>query len=151
MKENRRHRKSLFCFYLFCFTNNFIYIRLRFFNRSMEPYRRETGQKRSRVLKDTVVDGNIRSDHDMYIEGKVRGDIHCQAVLTLASNAEIAGNVWCENLVTTGTIGGNAEVAQKACLGAKAVIKGYLKTSTLSTYSSAVIEKGMRLQDKTNR
>lgn len=117
----------------------------------MEPYNRETSSKRSRILKDTVVNGNIRSDHDLYIEGKVKGDIHCQAGLTLAPNAEIIGDVWCENLIIAGTIAGNAEVIHKASLEAEAVIKGYLITSSLSVYSSAVIEKGMRLQDKTNR
>ena len=55
----------------------------------MESYNWDVNNKGSRVLKDTVVNGNIRSENSIYLEGRVEGDIHCKSDLILAEGAEV--------------------------------------------------------------
>lgn len=117
----------------------------------MESYNWDVNNKGSRVLKDTVVNGNIRSENSIYLEGRVEGDIHCKSDLILAEGAEVDGDVYCDNLYISGVIKGNVEVVHKAFLEEHAVIKGHLITSCLKLYTSSVIEKGLRLQDKINK
>lgn len=117
----------------------------------MEPYSPDTKNKGAYVLRETVINGNICSDKDVYLEGKVRGNIHCKADVVVSETAEVSGDVCCENLFIAGIIKGNAEVSGRTCLGECAVIKGYLFTSCLKLYPTSVIEKGLRLQDKKNK
>lgn len=114
----------------------------------MEPYSPDMKNKGTYVLCETVINGNIRSDKDVYLEGRVMGNIHCKADVIVSETAEVSGDVCCENLFIAGLIKGNAEVSGKACLEGSAVIKGYLFTSCLKLYPTSVIEKGLRLQDK---
>ena len=113
----------------------------------MESYNWDVNNKGSRVLKDTVVNGNIRSENSIYLEGRVSGDIHCKSDLILAEGAEVDGDVYCDNLYISGVIKGNVEVVHKAFLEEH----GHLITSCLKLYTSSVIEKGLRLQDKINK
>lgn len=113
----------------------------------MESYNWDVNKKGSRVLKDTVVNGNIRSEYNVYLEGRVLGDIHCKADVVLMEGAEVEGDVCCDNLYVDGVVKGSAEVVHKAFLGKHAVIKGHLIAAFLKLYPSSAIEKGLRLQD----
>lgn len=100
----------------------------------------------SLVLRDVEIDGSIRSEKDICIEGKVRGDICCRSRVIVKQGGIVEGNVACEGLITDGLVTGDVESGHFSRLFSHAVIKGHLITSCLSIHPEAVIEEGLRFK-----
>lgn len=107
----------------------------------------EIGTCGSVLLEGAEISGDIRTGKDMFLDGVVQGDVECRGKLTIGRNGVVEGNVVCRELVLDGLIAGNAEVDEKTCLTADALIKGFLQTSCLLLHPEAVIEEGLRLKD----
>ena len=99
-------------------------------------------------LTDTVVSATIRSDKDIYLKGRIIGDVHCKADLYVDKGAVIKGDVSCEMLFLDGMILGDVRVARRTHLKEHAVITGCLQTSSLLIHPDAKVEKGLKLHDK---
>ncbi|WP_418535560.1 polymer-forming cytoskeletal protein [Odoribacter laneus] len=107
------------------------------------------GNSGSLILEGTVVKGDIFSDKNVCLKGTLTGNVHCKATFFLPAGAKVEGNVSCADLLSAGLITGDVQVSGKACLKESAVIKGHLVTSCLLLHPRTVIEKGLKLQDRT--
>lgn len=105
----------------------------------------------SLVLQSTVVDGNIKSEKDICLEGIIRGNVHSGGKVIVMKEAVIDGDVECENLFLKGEITGNVCVACKTIMGEEAVIDGGLITESLQIFPGAKIANGLRLRKSTNK
>lgn len=112
---------------------------------SAENFETKTGG--SFLLEDMEVSGTVRSGKDIFLRGRIVGDVYCKGILALGKNAIIEGNVECRNLISEGVIDGNVETRYRSDLAAGSVIKGHLVTSCLRIHPQAVIEKGLRLRE----
>ena len=101
------------------------------------------GNSGSLILEGTVVKGDIFSDKNVCLKGTLTGNVHCKATFFLPAGAKVEGNVSCADLLSAGLITGDVQVSGKACL------KGHLVTSCLLLHPRTVIEKGLKLQDRT--
>ncbi|MDR1757193.1 MAG: polymer-forming cytoskeletal protein [Culturomica sp.] len=104
--------------------------------------------KGSFLGEEVVVNGTLRSDDDLYLKGRVIGDVHCQASLYMNKDAVVSGNVFCGSLFSDGLITGNVRVAQRSHLKEHAVILGSLHTCSLLIHPGAKVERGLKLQGK---
>lgn len=100
----------------------------------------------SLVLKTTVIDGNIKSEKDVCLEGIVRGNVHSAGKVIVGEDAVIDGDVECTELFLKGEITGNVCVACKTVMGEQAVIDGGLITESLQIFPGAKITNGLRLR-----
>ena len=63
------------------------------------------------LVKDTHVEGKIRTASDFRIEGTLVGSLDCQAKLIIGQSGNVNGDVTCKTAMIEGTFEGNLEVA----------------------------------------
>lgn len=100
----------------------------------------------SRILADTRINGNIKSDKDICLDGFIEGNVHCTKQVIVNKSGVIDGEVDCEMLFLNGKITGNVCVSRKAVLGANAEIEGGLITVCLEITPGAKIRQGLKLK-----
>ena len=91
----------------------------------------------NRILENTRIDGNLKTDKSVYLDGMIQGNVD--------------GDVDCDELYINGTITGNVCVACKTVMGGDAVIEGGLITDTLEITLGATIRKGLKLKKRRNK
>jgi cytoskeletal protein CcmA (bactofilin family) len=88
----------------------------------------------------TVVEGTIRSNNSVRVDGKIKGKLICKNTLTIGVNGEIEGDIEAKNAIIGGKIKGKIKVAEKLVLEAKSILIGDLKASKLLIDEGAVFE-----------
>jgi cytoskeletal protein CcmA (bactofilin family) len=88
----------------------------------------------------TKVDGTIRSENSVRVDGTLKGKLICKNTLTVGINGSIEGEVEAKNAIIGGQINGKIKVAEKLVLEAKSKLIGELKASKLIIDEGAVFE-----------
>lgn len=88
----------------------------------------------------TVVDGTIRADSSVRVDGRIKGKLICKNTLTIGANGEVEGEVEAKNAIVGGKINGKLKVTEKLVLESKSVLVGELKASKLIIEEGAVFE-----------
>ncbi len=88
----------------------------------------------------TVVEGTIRTDNSVRVDGKLKGKLICKNTLTIGLNGEIDGEVQAKNAIVGGKIKGKVSIAEKLVLESKSVLIGELKASKLIIDEGAVFD-----------
>jgi len=88
----------------------------------------------------TVVEGTVRSENSVRIDGKLKGKLICKNTLTVGINGEIEGEVQAKNAIVGGRIRGKVKVQEKLVLESKATLIGELTASKLIIDEGAVFE-----------
>lgn len=88
----------------------------------------------------TVVDGTIRTNNSIRVDGKIKGKLVCKNTLTIGVNGEIEGEIEAKNAIIGGKIKGKIKVAEKLVLESKSVLIGDLKASKLLIDDGAIFE-----------
>lgn len=94
------------------------------------------------ISKGVIIEGKIKSEGNIRIDGVVTGDLDVQGNLTLGETAEINGEVKAENITLSGRIVGFVTAQEKLVLESKSVLKGDVTSKIL------VIEPGARFDGK---
>lgn len=128
--------------------SHFFYIFVSLREKPMAQENLDINYKGSLILENTEIRGIVNSVRDVCLRGVVVGDIQCEARVRIEKEAVVKGNIACDSLESEGLIQGNVEVKNRTELAARAVINGYLITSSLVIQMGAVVEKGLRLKDK---
>lgn len=86
---------------------------------------------RNNLVKGTIVDGNITSQSDIRIDGRVNGNINCQAKLVIGPGGYVEGEITCQNAVIEGHVVGNIRAEEKLKLSRSAALNGKITTGSL--------------------
>ncbi len=89
------------------------------------------GHARNNLVKGTVINGNITSQSDIRIDGRVTGNISCQAKLVVGPSGYVEGEINCQNAVIEGTIEGDIRAEEKLKLSRTAALHGKITTGSL--------------------
>ena len=84
----------------------------------------------------TVIDGEIKSNGDVRIDGTVRGSVTSKAKVVIGSTGNVEGDVFCQNADISGAVKGKTTVAEMLFLKSQARINGDILTGKL------VVEEG---------
>ncbi len=90
--------------------------------------------------RGSVVQGNIKVEHSLRIDGKVKGDVTSSDSLIVGSEGEITGNLSVKNLVLGGKIYGSVVAPGRVVLESKAEFYGDIKTAKLVIDEGAVFD-----------
>ena len=90
----------------------------------------------------TVIDGEINSDADIRIDGRVRGNVISKGKLVLGANGVIEGDVRSENAYIEGRVNGKVEIADLLILSKSALVNGDIIIKKL------VVEEGAKFNGK---
>jgi cytoskeletal protein CcmA (bactofilin family) len=97
--------------------------------------------------KGSVVEGNIKVEYSLRIDGKVVGDVSSGDTLIVGAEGEVKGNVKVKNLVLGGKITGTILAPGRTVLEAKSELRGELKTSKLVIDEGAMFDGKCSMSD----
>jgi len=101
------------------------------FTETQEPARNSVGQS-------TTVRGDIQSDGNFRIDGKVEGTITTTGKVVIGSTGYVQGDIICGNADIEGSVKGRLKVNELLALKASAKIGGDISTNKLSIEPGAV-------------
>ena len=96
--------------------------------------------------KSLKIEGNIKSDAGMRIDGEVQGSIECAGDVVIGQSAKVEASVSAKCVVVAGQVIGNI-TAEKVELAKTAAVKGDIHCSELSIEAGAAFS-GKTLMDK---
>ena len=88
----------------------------------------------------TKVEGTVRTDNSVRVDGTLKGKLICKNTLTVGINGSIQGEIEAKNAIIGGQINGKIKVAEKLVLEAKSKLIGELKASKLIIDEGAVFD-----------
>jgi len=86
----------------------------------------------------TKIEGEIQSEGDIRIDGKIKGTIASKAKIVIGNTGTINGDIVCENADVSGKIDGKIEVSGLLFLKGNSEIRGDITTSKLVVEAGAV-------------
>lgn len=86
----------------------------------------------NRIVEGTTIEGDIRSDSNIRIDGKVKGTIHTKGRLVIGASGVIDGEIICENADIEGIFTGKINVNQLLSLKTTAKLVGDIVTGKLA-------------------
>ena len=90
------------------------------------------------LVAGTSVEGTIRTENDLRVDGSIKGTLICEARLIIGPNGYVEGEVQCQSAVIEGKFEGKLEVKEQLNVREKAVINGNVYTGTLVVQPGAV-------------
>lgn len=85
----------------------------------------------------TTIKGNIITETDFRLDGKVEGDISCNGKIVIGPKGSVTGNIVSENAEILGEVDGSVKVSAKLILKSTAIIKGDIYTQSLEIEPNA--------------
>ncbi len=97
-----------------------------------------TPDKLNRIVEGTVIEGEIRSESSIRIDGKVLGATTTKGKLVVGVSGIIDGEVVCQNADIEGTVTGRIICTELLTLKSTAKITGDINTTKLAVEPGAV-------------
>jgi cytoskeletal protein CcmA (bactofilin family) len=88
------------------------------------------------IGKNTILEGNVKTDKSIRIDGKIIGNINAEGVL-IGQTAEVIGDIEAKTINIAGTVKGNAKASETIEIATQANIFGDLKTNVLTIAEGA--------------
>jgi cytoskeletal protein CcmA (bactofilin family) len=85
----------------------------------------------------TTIEGDIKSNGDIRIDGNVRGNIFSKAKVVIGSTGMVDGDVNCQNADISGSIKGKVTISELMFLKSSSKIMGDIVTGKLVVESGA--------------
>lgn len=93
----------------------------------------------SRISIGTIIKGEISSDCDIRIDGKVEGKVFSKGKVVVGPQAQINGGLACQNLDFWGKMKGDIYVKDLLTLKAKAAIEGNVHVNKVQVEMGALV------------
>lgn len=93
----------------------------------------------SRISIGTIIKGEISSDCDIRVDGKVEGKIYSKGKVVVGPNAVINGGLACQNVDFWGKMTGDIYVKDLLTLKSKATIEGNVHVNKVQVEMGALI------------
>lgn len=97
----------------------------------------EFGGQPNRIEKNTKIKGDITSEADFRIDGKLEGDLKTSGKVVIGKDGYINGKVECVNADIEGKFNGELAVKDLLSLKASAIIEGSVSVSKLAVEPGA--------------
>ena len=97
----------------------------------------------------TVVEGKIRSQGSVRIDGKVIGEVIASESLAIGVMGEAEGNVTGKNITIGGKVRGAVSAAEKVVLESKSVVRGDVRATRLVIDEGSMFDGKVSMSEKT--
>ncbi|MCP8617188.1 bactofilin family protein [Salirhabdus salicampi] len=88
----------------------------------------------------TVVEGNVKTEASLRIEGKVLGEIHCDGDLVVGTGGIVEANIDGRNITVSGTVCGDVNASGTIHIEAKGQLKGNAKMKAFVIDEGGIFE-----------
>ena len=86
----------------------------------------------------TDINGNIKSNGDLRIDGFIKGNIQATGKVVVGSTGRVEGEIICQNADISGDVKAHIKVTELLSLKANAVVSGDILTNKLAIEPGAV-------------
>lgn len=114
------------------------------FSDNKKPTDFGTGQP-NRIEKNTKIKGDITSEADFRIDGKLEGNVTTSGKVVIGKDGYINGKVECVNADIEGKFNGELQVKDLLSLKASAVIEGTVSVSKLAVEPGATFNASCKM------
>jgi cytoskeletal protein CcmA (bactofilin family) len=97
-----------------------------------------TGNSFNSLVNGTHIEGNVHSEKDIRVDGRIKGNLHCDAKVVIGPTGAIEGDIRCVNAVIEGSFQGKLYVQELLNVRETADIRGDVHTGKLIVQSGAV-------------
>ena len=95
----------------------------------------------------TTVKGNIQTETDFRLDGRVEGDVTCNGMLVIGPKGSVTGNITSTHAEILGEVEGSVHTSAKLVLKATAIIKGDIFAQTLEIEPNARFNGVCKMSD----
>lgn len=92
------------------------------------------------IGRGTVIEGEIRTESSIRIDGRVKGKLSCKNTLTVGEGGEIDGEIEAQNAIIGGKIKGKIFINEKLVLEPRSSLVGELKAKKLIIDEGAIFD-----------
>ncbi len=92
------------------------------------------------IDRDITVIGEIISDENIRLRGRVEGNVSTSGSVVIEPNASVRGDITARNLIVEGTIEGSAVVARKFELRPTGWMRGDIRASVVAIAEDAFLK-----------
>ena len=103
------------------------------------------------VVEGTVFEGDIKSDSDIRIDGKLIGSLDCAGKVIIGPKGAIDGDIRCNNALVEGSFSGLLSVQDTLTVNQSAKITGDINTDKLVVHSGAVFNVSCSMGSTANK
>lgn len=108
----------------------------------------ELGGQPNRIEKNTKIKGDIISEADFRIDGKLDGNVKTSGKVVIGKDGYIHGKVQCVNADIEGSFNGELQVSELLSLKASAVIEGTVSVNKLAVEPGATFNAACTMKTK---
>jgi cytoskeletal protein CcmA (bactofilin family) len=108
------------------------------------------GSSLNAFVKGTVVEGNVRCESDLRIDGTIKGKLVCTAKVIIGPTGSVEGEVKCQNAVVEGQFKGIMQVQELLNVKETADISGEISTGKLLVQSGAKFNVSCKMDQNGN-
>ncbi len=101
----------------------------------------------NKIVTGTVINGDIKSNGDIRIDGSLIGTLHSKAKVVLGPSGSIEGEITCKNADIQGTVKAQITVAELLTLKATAKITGDIITNKIAIEPGAKFSGACKMDD----
>lgn len=98
------------------------------------------------LVKGTVVEGTLRCDSDLRVDGTIKGKLNCQAKVIIGPTGVVEGEINCQNAVIEGRFKGILQVSELLNVRETAEIDGEITTNKLLVQSGAKFNVSCKME-----
>lgn len=120
------------------------------FNKKEETPQTFSMQVINNIGAGTTIEGDIKTEGDIRIDGKILGNILSRGRLVTGPNSSIIGDIICTNGNIDGTVKGNIQVAEILKVTKTANIDGNITSKKLIVDEGAVIQAKITMSGAQN-
>ena len=108
----------------------------------------ELGGQPNRIEKNTKIKGEIVSEADFRIDGKLDGNVKTSGKVVIGKDGYIHGKVQCVNADIEGSFNGELQVSELLTLKSSAVIEGTVAVNKLAVEPGATFNASCTMKGK---
>lgn len=102
---------------------------------------RSTGNSElSLVAPGTVIEGKVRTEGSIRVDGKIVGDLVSKADAAVGATGVVEGTVMAKNITLAGKVNGTVTATDKLILEGKSVLNGDIRASRLVVDEGAMFD-----------
>ena len=109
-----------------------------------------TSHSLNTIVSGTIIEGIIKSESDIRIDGVIKGSLNCNAKVIIGPTGFIEGEVRCKNAVVEGSFDGTLHVTELLNVRESAKVTGDVSTDKLIVQSGAVFNVACQMGARIN-
>lgn len=92
------------------------------------------------IGQGTTIEGKIRSQGSVRVDGRVVGDIHAYDAVSIGLSGEVDGNISAKNITVGGKVRGSLTAEEKLVFLTQAIVQGDIRAARLVVDEGAVLD-----------